>query len=104
VGTPATSFPINTYGIDNAQRYPVIARVDCRRITVQEDYNSANPPTADLLAAQPAGGTQMKVAHGTSVTFTPADLGGYFKAGTKVGDIQTVAGSITVQQQDSQAI
>jgi hypothetical protein len=104
MGTPATTFPINTYGIDNAQRYPVFARVDCRRITVQENYDSLNPPTADLLVAQPAGGTQMRVAMGTSVVFTPSELGGCFLKGTKVGDIQTSAGSITVQQQDTQHI
>jgi hypothetical protein len=109
MGTPSTGFPINTYAIDSTKRYTVVAQTACRRIVVQENYNSVNPPTADLLQAQPAGGTQINIAKGTAAVFSPPGTGSQhfvmgFKPGDVAGDIQTVSGSITVQQIESAQI
>lgn len=113
MGTPSTGFPLNTFAIDNTKRYSVVAQTTCRRILVQENYNSVTPPTADLLAAQPPGGTQVNIAKGTPIIFTPQTgltpgqnnfAGQQFLAGQVVGDIETVSGSITVQQIESQQV
>ena len=109
MGTPSTGFPINTFAVDNSQRYKVIAQTACRRIVIQENYNSVTPPTADLLQAQPAGGTQINIAKGTPAIFSPPGSGSQhfisgFKPGDVAGDIQTVSGSITVQQVESAQI
>lgn len=102
-GTPATGHATNTFSIDNTQRYQVIAQTRCRRITVQENYNSASPPTCDLLMAAPANATQVAIAKGTPAIFTPVS-GHVFEANTVVGDIETASGSCTVQQAESQQI
>ena len=107
-GTPSTGNATNTFSIDNTQRYQVIAQTYCRRIVVQENYDSANPPTADLLMAIPAGATQILVAKGTPAIFAAPKLanggGDLFDPGQIAGDIETVAGSITVQQVESATI
>jgi hypothetical protein len=110
-GTPNTGNATNTFGIDNTQRYSVIAQTYCRRITVQENFNSATPPTADLVMSKPAGATQIAVAKGTPAIFTASasdgisDGNGYFyKPGQIVGDIETASGSITVQQVESNQV
>lgn len=104
MGTPATGFPLNTFAIDNTKRYSVVAQTTCRRILIQENYNSVTPPTADLLAAQPAGGTQVNIAKGTPMIFTPPVGNRFFAPQQIVGDIETVSGSITVQQIESQQV
>lgn len=94
--------PITTYAIDNAGPYNVVANSYCLRITVQENYNSANPPTADLKQYRPAGSaTPMRIPKGTPAIFTK---GGTYYPGEVAGAIQTEAGSITVQQIDSSQI
>ena len=104
MGTPTTGFSTNTFAIDNGQRYKVIAQTYCYRIMVQENYNSVSAPTCDLLAAQPAGATQVNIAKGTPVIFTRALSDSKFMPGQVVGDIETVTGSCTVQQIESQQI
>lgn len=101
-GTPSTGYPVNTFGIDSTKRYQIVAQTICERITVQENYDSANPPSADLLVAQPAGGTQALVSKGVPFVFTPQ--GKWFYPTNIVGDIETVSGSITLQQVESQSI
>lgn len=96
-GTPSTGYATNTFAVDNTQRYQVIAQTTCRRILVQENYNSATPPTADLLMSFPPGATQVAVPKGTPAVFTPPH-GLWFSPGTVAGEIETAAGSITVQQ------
>jgi hypothetical protein len=104
-GTPSTGTSTNTFAVDNTQRYQVIAQTRCSRVLVQENYNSATPPTADLLMSAPAGSTQIAVAKGTPAIFTPTvdSLARpvMFAPGEVVGDIETVSGSITVQQIES---
>jgi len=110
-GTPSTATATNTFAIDNTQRYSVVAQTRCRRITVQENFNSTTPPTADLLMAQPAGATQVAVAKGTPAIFTPSTVSNCnsglepeFMPGQTVGDIETASGSITVQQTESRQV
>jgi hypothetical protein len=107
-GTPNTGNPTNTFAVDNTQRYQVIAQTYCRRILVQENYNSTTPPTADLLMSEPAGATQVAIPKGTSAIYTTAvtEVVGspYFKPGQVAGEIETVSGSITVQQIESQEV
>lgn len=88
--------PITTYAIDNGGPYNVIARSYCKRIEVRENYNSSNPPTADLQQFNPAGSsTPAAVPKGTSAMFTTL---GTFYPGQVVGAVNTVSGSIAVAQ------
>lgn len=109
-GTPNSGNPTNTFAVDNTQRYLVIVQTVCRRVTVQENYNSQNPPTADLLMslASPRGylanETQVAVAKGTPAIFTLPSGKLWFYPGDVAGDIETASGSITVQQVESQQI
>jgi hypothetical protein len=103
-GTPSTGYATNTFSIDNSARYQVIAQTYCRRIVVQENYNSANTPTCDLLMAAPAGATQVAIAKGTPAIFTPPTGSLLFTPGQLVGDIETASGSCTVQQVESQQV
>lgn len=102
-GTPNTGNATNTFAVDNTQRYQVIAQTWCRRIQVQENYNSTSAPTADLLMARPAGATQVNIVKGTTAIFT-ASTHAHFTPGQVVGDIETVSGSITVQQIESDQV
>ena len=101
--------PISTFAIDNAGpnpngSYNVVANSYCRRITIQENYDSANPPSADLQQFIPAtSSTPARVAKGTPAIFTPlSDL--YFTPRQIVGAIKTSSGSITVQQVESEQV
>lgn len=97
---------IDTYAIDAAGPYDVIVRgvQPCRRVTIQEKYDSTNPPTADLKQYMPKGNTDFAlVAKGTPAIFS-APTGGSFYPGQTIGQIQTVSGSITVQQQEGDAV
>lgn len=90
-----------TYAIDNSKEFDVLCHYDgMRRVVVQENTDSSNPPTADLLqrGALPSS-TQVRVNKGTPAIFTAPDGG--FRAGEKVGTIQTASGSITVAQLES---
>lgn len=92
--------------IDNSQDWNVVAQSYCRRVTVQENYNSQHPPTVDLLQKAPATGTAVRIAQGTPAIYT-APPGG-FKPGDIAGTIKVdpVGGitSCTVQQIESQTI
>lgn len=101
MGTPSTGFPINSFTVDNSKRYQIVPQTYCRRIEIQENYNSANPPTQDYLIAQPPGATQVNFAKGVPAIFT---TGGSFVPGTPIADIQTTAGTITVRQIESHSI
>ena len=93
-----------TFAIDNLGPYNVVANTYCSRIVVQENYDSANPPTADLKQYTP-GGNPIRIAKGTPAIFTPAGATtGFFTPGEVVGQIQTSSGSITVQQIESSQI
>lgn len=88
--------PITTFAIDNGGPYNVVARSYCRRIEIRENYNSQNPPTADLQQFKPAGSsTPAAVSKGTSAIFTTLTT---FYPGQVVGAVNTLAGSITVAQ------
>ena len=102
-GTPSTGFATNTFSIDASARYQVIAQTYCRRILVQENFNSASAPTADLKMAQPAGATLVNVSKGTSAIFTPTG-DGRFSPNQIVGEIQTASGSCTVLQIESATV
>lgn len=99
--------PNSTFAIDNTQVYNVTANSVCRRIVVQENYDSANVPTADLLQYRPAtSSTPTRVAKGTPAIYTKGGTGagstpisaGWYTPGEVAGGIKTSAGSITVQQ------
>lgn len=98
--------PFLTKAIDNAGPYNVVAQTTCNRIVVQENYNSANPPTADLQQFNPDGTGPIAIAKGTPAVFGAPDAshGGRFQAGQIVGKINTTAGSITVQQSEADLI
>lgn len=95
--------------IDNAGpnadgSYNVVSPGYCRRITLQEDYDSASSPTADLRAKMPASAANfVKVAKGTSVVYTPVGRE-FFKELEVVGTIKTSSGSINAQQVASMLI
>ena len=88
----------DTQAIDNTQEYPIFAPFDgITRVVVQENYNSTNPPTADLKQrCAGLGSTQVNIAKGTPAVFT-TQKGGY-RAQEKVGTIQAAAGSVTVSR------
>lgn len=93
-----------TYGIDNGGPYDVYARTYCRRITVQENYDSATTPTQDLIQYIPPaakGGIAIKVSKGTPAVFSRAT---HYGPGDVAGQIKTSAGSITVQHREDDAI
>lgn len=100
-GTPFNDFATNTFAIDNLADYDVIARSHCRRISIQEDYDSGGAATADLIKKVPAGATGIKVFKGTNVIYTPTNGLPYFERGDRAGTIRTSAGSITVQQDET---
>lgn len=99
---PGTS--TTTYGIDSTQRYKIVAATQCERVTVQENYDSATPPTADYKVAQPSGAPQVLVSKGVPFIFTPPNGAKFFFPQQVVGDIQTVSGSVTIQQIESQQV
>lgn len=97
---------IDTYAIDAGGPYDVVVRgvLHCRRVTVQEQYDSVTPPTTDLRQYMPKGNADVAfIAKGTPAVFS-APTGGSFYPGQTIGQIQTVTGSITVQQQEGDAV
>lgn len=92
--------PYTTYGVDNSQKWPVTALTRCKRILVQENYNSANPPTADLQQYNPDGSGPIAIPKGTPASFN-SFAGVIFQPGQIVGYVNTPSGSITVQQVES---
>lgn len=99
-----------TFAIDNLGPYNVVANTYCSRIVVQENFDSANPPTADLKQYIPAGGVAVRIPKGTPAVFTFAATASTlypyptFTPGQVVGQINTSAGSITVQQIESSQV
>src|ERR1700688_2847542 len=99
-----------TYAIDNAGpnadgSYNVAAQTYCKRIVVQENYNSVTAPSADLLQKMPSTAANfVNITKGTPAIFTAVGLGNGFAPGQVVGSIKTVSGSITVQQIESQEV
>jgi hypothetical protein len=91
-----------TYGIDNTKEVDVTCHFDgALRIVVQENCDSNNPPTANLLQRGIVGGSgQIRVAKGTPAIFSS----GPYRSGEKVGTIETDAGSITVAQIETKAL
>lgn len=95
------------FAVDNLADYPVIVQTPCARVVVQENYNSATPPTADLLQKMPAtAANAANIAKGTPAIYAPqsrrtsfGQIG--FNPGDIAGSIRTAAGSITVQQIES---
>lgn len=91
--------PYSTKAIDNAGPYNITAKTYCRRILVQENFNSANPPTADLQQYNADGTGPVAIAKGTPAIFAYAgDPNQSFIPNQVVGQINTVSGSITIQQ------
>jgi hypothetical protein len=103
-GTPVTDDATITFAVDNSQAYNVVARRRCQRIFIQEDYDSATPPTADLVQAIPAGASGVRISKGTAAIYTPPSGATFFERGDIAGTIKTSSGSITVQQIHSQRI
>jgi hypothetical protein len=92
-----------TYAVDNNAEVNVVCHVDgVSRIVVQENYDSATPPTADLIqrCAVPGSG-QVKIPKGTPAIYTTATS---FRKGEIAGTIETSSGSITVQQVESSQV
>ena len=107
INSPATT----TYAIDNSQDWNVVAQTLCRRIVVEEDYNSQTPPTVDLLQKQPAGGSAVNIAKGTPAVYTqllPLVFNGCFQPGDVVGTIRVLSTggvtSCTVKQIESNQV
>lgn len=93
---------ISTFAIDNLGPYIVTANSPCRRIEIRENYNSASPPTADLQQFKPFNSaTPVYVPKGTSAIFS-RDVA--WERGDKVGAVNTVSGSITVAQIETDKI
>jgi hypothetical protein len=102
-----TTYNIAAQGTGGAPNgaYPVICQsFSATRITVQENYDSANPPTQDLTQySDTFTANGVLVAKGTPAIFTPPPNGRFY-VGQIVGSISTVTGSITVQQLESSQI
>lgn len=91
-----------TYAIDNTAYYNVTAQTYCMRIVVQENFNSANAPTDDLLQKIPPTATNpVRIAKGTPAIYTLPAGSGLISPGTVVGTIRAATTSITVQQVES---
>lgn len=83
----------------------IIAHLYCRRIWVQENYDSVTPPTSDLTQKAPAGATAIKISKGTPAIFTAPGPNGAFTPGQIVGVVAcTVAGPIEGQQREDQLV
>jgi len=88
----------STFAIDNTKTYEVRANTYCTEIKVQEEYDSDEPPTADLEQFVPFDGDPIKIAKGVPAIFSK---GSSYRPKELVGGIKTVAGSISVQQRES---
>lgn len=83
----------STMAIDNSAEYSVFAPVECTRVEVRENYDSASAPTCDLIQSIPYGSSSpVKVAKGTSAIYTRATP---WIKGDRVGGIKTSSGSCT---------
>lgn len=103
--------PTSTFAVDNSAYVNVTVVSDyCRRVTIQENYDSDTPPTQNYLVRSSASGTGVKKSKGTPHVFTLQNSpgctyqDGYFKAGDVAGQVKTSAGSITMQQIESSEI
>jgi len=99
---PIKTFAIDATGPNPNGSYNVTAESWCKRVLVQEDYNSANPPTDDLLQYfDKTSTTPGKIPKGTPAVFTTI---GMFYPGQVVGCIKTAGGTLTVQQIEGAAV
>lgn len=93
-----------TQAIDNLADYNIVANNRCRRIFVQENYDSSTTPTADLIMKMPSTATNgVKIPKGTSAIYTPVGRD-FFYPGEIAGTIRTSAGSVTIQKIESDLI
>jgi len=82
--------------IDNAGPYAIKPVTDCRRIEIRENFNSTNPPTADLNLfdqTDSAGARGARVPQGTSAILTSPRA---FSPTVPAAYINTATGSITI--------
>ena len=101
--------PVSTYAVDNTAVVNVVANSYCDRILVEENYNSSNPPTADLRQYVPAGSsTPARIVRGTPAIYTKVNPIGSISQNARIyapgeiaGGIRTETGSITVRQIES---
>lgn len=98
----ADTYAINSTPPTGLSGYAVRALSPCKRVQVQENYDSAVAPTADLqrFSAVP-GATATLVTKGNPATWSRAT---HWNVGDIVGYILTVSGSITVQQTESDEV
>jgi hypothetical protein len=85
----------------------IVAHNFCRRVLVQENYDSATGATTDLAMEAPVGADAVIVLKGVPAIFTAAGgPNGQYTPGTIVGKVYTAAGGGTVegQQIESQLI
>lgn len=97
------SGPYSTYSIDNSGPYAVTAQTYCRRIAVQENYDSDNPPTANLQQFNPDQSGPILVVLGSPAIFSACGDSRFYP-GQIVGYINTVSGSITVAQAEGEQV
>lgn len=79
----------------------IIAHTFCRRVRVQENYDSTTGPTTDLSMQMPKGADSVIVLKGTPAVFTGGDgPNGSFYPGQVVGVVATAAegGEVEGQQ------
>jgi hypothetical protein len=93
----------STFAIDNLGPYSVVAKTYCKRILVQENYNSTNPPTADLQQFDAQGQGPVAVVKGTPAIFNSVGDSRFYP-GQVAGKINTTGGSITVEQIEGEEV
>jgi hypothetical protein len=100
-----TTYAINNLGPSPNGSYPVVCQSpSADRIEVRENYNSANPPTQDLVQFSDTNSpNSVAIPKGTSAIFT-APPGGRFYQGQTVGGIATAAGAIIAAQLESSEV
>lgn len=99
----AITFPIDNAGPNANGSYDVVARSYCKRIKIQEDFDSASPPTADLRQYIPANSGPVKVSKGTPAIYAAPGESHYYPFQV-VGQIKTASGSIIVQQTEGDEV
>lgn len=95
--------PYSTFAIDNAGPYAVVAKTYCKRILVQENYNSSNPPTADLQQFDANSNGPVAIVKGTPAIFNSVGDSRFYP-GAVAGKINTAGGSITVEQIEGEEV
>lgn len=99
---PIKTFAINAAGPNPNGSYDVTVASWCKRVLVQENYDSSNPPTDDLLQYSDKGSTTpARIPKGTPAIFTTT---GIYYPGQVIGCIKAAAGSVTVQQIEGAAV